>query len=51
MLLILTYYTFFPPGQNISPENSDEAVATESIENNTVENIGSNKENLSLIHI
>ena len=39
MLLILTYYTFFPPGQNTSPEVSDEVVATESVDN------------LSLIHI
>ena len=45
MLLILTYYTFFPPGQNTSPEVSDEVVATESVDNNTVENIESIKEN------
>ena len=45
MLLILTYYTFFPPGQNTLPEVSDEVVATESVDNNTVENIESIKEN------
>ena len=45
MLLILTYYTFFPPGQNTSPEVSDKVVATESVDNNTVENIESIKEN------
>ena len=45
MLLILTYYTFFPPGQNTSPEVSDEVVATESVDNNVVENIESIKEN------
>ena len=45
MLLILTYYTFFPPGQNTSPEVSDEVVATESVDCNTVENIESINEN------
>lgn len=45
MLLILSYYTFFPPGQNTIAENIDEVVETESIENNTVENTESFKEN------
>ena len=45
MLLILSYYTFFPPGQNTITENIDEVVETESIENNTVENTESFKEN------
>ena len=50
MLLILTYYTFFPPGQNTSPEVSDEVVATESVDNNTVENIENIKENNKTIN-